>query len=140
MAHKGRYKPENPEKYRGDVTNIVWRSSWELRMFKRLDRDPNVVSWSSEEIVITYKDQSSGKMRRYFPDVAFKRSDGKKFLVEIKPLKETIPPTKTGKSERRFMTECVTYAKNRSKWAAAERWCEQRGYTFLLITERELGV
>lgn len=140
MAHKGRYKPENPEKYRGDVTNIIWRSSWELKMFKRLDRDPNVVSWSSEEVVITYNDMASGRMRRYFPDVAYKRRDGKKFLVEIKPKKETLPPTRQGKSEKRFMTECLVYAKNISKWESARRWCERYGYEFLIITEKELGV
>lgn len=140
MARKGRYKPENPSKYKGDVTNIVWRSSWELKLMKRLDRDKNVIEWSSEEIVIPYVDKSTGRLRRYFPDFYFKRVDGKCFVIEVKPKKETSPPSKTGKTDKRFMSECLTYAKNLSKWETAQRWCSERGWEFKLITETELGV
>lgn len=140
MAVKGRYVPRNPQKYRGDVTNIIFRSSWEAKLFRRLDNDPNVVEWSSEEIIIPYKDRSSGRFRRYFPDVWFRRRDGSEFLIEVKPLKETMPPTKDRKTEKRYMQECVTYAKNTSKWEAARRFCENRGWQFLIITERELGI
>lgn len=138
---KGLYRVENPEKYAGDPTRVVYRSSWELKLFKRLDRDKNVIEWSSEEIIIPYSDRSTGRLRRYFPDVYFKRKDGTKIVVEVKPLKETVPPKKDDrKTEKRFTAECLTYAKNFSKWEAARRWCAERGYEFKIITEKHLGV
>lgn len=140
MARKGRYRVENPEKYRGDPTNVWYRSSWELKVMRRFDRDPNVAAWGSEEVVIPYRDKASGRLRRYFPDFTMKRTDGKKFLIEVKPEKETRPPTRQGKTEKRFITECLTYAKNSSKWTAARKWCEDHGYEFVLITERQLGI
>lgn len=140
MAVRGKFRPKNPEKYAGDPTNICFRSSWEIKMMRRLDEDANVVSWSSEEIVIPYRDRTTGRLRRYFPDFHMKRRDGKEFLIEVKPLRETLPPTREGKSEKRFMAECVTYGKNLSKWEAAERYAAERGWEFLKITERELGI
>ena len=32
---KGRYKPINPSKYKGNPTNIIYRSSWELKLDNR---------------------------------------------------------------------------------------------------------
>ena len=140
MAVRGRFKPKNPEKYRGDVTQIVFRSSWEIKVMRRLDEDPNVVEWSSECVVIPYKDKSTGRMRRYFPDFYVRRRDEKCLIVEVKPAKESVPPVREGKSEQRFLKECLTYAKNQSKWEAAREWCGRRGWEFLVITERELGI
>lgn len=140
MAVRGKFRPKNPEKYVGDPTEIVFRSSWEIKMMRRLDEDKNVLAWSSEEIVIPYRDRTTGRLRRYFPDFWFRRRDGKEFLVEVKPLRETLPPERAGKSEKRFVAECVTYGKNLSKWEVASRFCRDRGWTFLKITERELGI
>lgn len=140
MAHKGKYRVQNLEKYRGDPTNVIYRSLWETKAMRRFDMDPNVVEWSSESIVIPYHDKSTGRLRRYFPDFYFKRRDGRCFLVEVKPLRETTPPTRNGKTEKRFLTECLTYVRNQSKWDAARRWCERRGWDFIVITERELGI
>lgn len=117
-----------------------YRSSWEIKVMRRFDRDPSVESWSSEEVVIPYRDKSTGRLRRYFPDFAMKRVDGKKFLIEVKPERETVPPVKTGKSEKRFISECLTYAKNASKWQSARKWCEDHGYEFVIITEKNLGI
>jgi hypothetical protein len=33
-AYKGRFSPKNPAKYNGDPMNIIWRSTWELRVMK----------------------------------------------------------------------------------------------------------
>lgn len=141
MAHKGFFKPRNPHKYNGDPTQIFFRSSWEIKMMRRLDEDDNVLSWSSERIIIPYRDRATGRLRRYYPDFWFKRYDQKMFIVEVKPLKETVAPVKTpGKSEKRFITEAKTFATNQSKWEAARRFCDQRGWEFLVITERELGI
>jgi hypothetical protein len=43
MSYKGWFRPKNPIKYKGDAANIVYRSSWELRVMKHLDIDPNVL-------------------------------------------------------------------------------------------------
>jgi hypothetical protein len=69
-----------------------------------------------------------------------KRVDGKEFLIEVKPLRETLPPVREGKSEKRFVAECVTYGKNLSKWEAAERYAEINKMKFIIITEKELGI
>ena len=37
MAVKNKYRPYNPEKYKGDPTNIIFRSSWEKIVFKYCD-------------------------------------------------------------------------------------------------------
>jgi hypothetical protein len=44
-----------------------------------LDKNPSVVSWSSEEIIIPYKSPADGKWHRYFVDfyVQIQTLDGK---------------------------------------------------------------
>jgi hypothetical protein len=46
---KGRFIPKNPQKYIGDSTKIIGRSSWEFMLFKWLDSTPAVMRWASEE-------------------------------------------------------------------------------------------
>ena len=60
------------------------------------------------------------------------------YLVEIKPDKETRPPTT--KNKKRFLVESKTFAKNMSKWTAAKNYCQLRGWQFKIITEYELGI
>jgi len=50
----GKYEPKNPEKYIGDVHNIIYRSSWELRFCIYCDNNDGIVKWSSEPVVIPY--------------------------------------------------------------------------------------
>ena len=54
MAYSGIYKVKNPNKYRGDFTNVVFRSGWELKVFIWCDNNPDIKEWSSEEVVIPY--------------------------------------------------------------------------------------
>jgi hypothetical protein len=140
---QGLYQLRNPQKYKGDPTCITYRSSWELKVFQKLDNSPSVLEWASESITIPYNDKASGRLRRYFPDiwVKIKSIDGKikTMIVEIKPKREAQPPERGTKTEKRFLRECLTYAKNISKWEAAGRYCKQRGWEFRLLTEEELG-
>ena len=140
---QGIYKPRNPEKYRGDAKNIVYRSSWECTYNFRLDIDPNVLEWSSEETVIRYLD-AQGKPHRYFVDYKVKRRVGDQIiteLIEIKPYKETIPPVLTeGKKTKTKIREIMTWDKNQRKWAAARKYCEVKGWNFRIVTEYELGL
>ena len=138
MAYSGRYNVLNPKKYKGDHTNVIYRSLWERDVFKWCDMNPKVKGWSSEEIVIPYYYEADKKYHRYFPDlkIIFKE---KTILVEIKPAKETTPPTGERRTKR-YITEVATYAKNQAKWKAAREYCRDRLWRFKLITEKELRI
>ena len=144
MYHKRRYKPIYPEKYEGDPTSIIMRSSWETRFALWCDRNPAIVKWSSEETIIPYRCHTDNRIHRYFVDfrIKVKQTDGsiKTYIVEIKPHAQTKPPEYPGRKTKRFITESLTFVKNQSKWKAAEQWCKDRGYEFKIITERELGI
>ena len=47
FTYKGRYIPENPKKYKGDPTNIIYRSSWEKQMMIYFDNNEHIVEWQS---------------------------------------------------------------------------------------------
>ena len=142
MAYKGKYQPSYPRKYKGDPTNIVYRSLWERKFMVYCDTSDSVLEWSSEETIVRYYDPISKKVRRYFPDflIKVKESDGsiKKYMIEIKPSKQTIPPPKPKRQTQKYIAEVYEYAKNQSKWEAAREWCADRGYEFKVITENEL--
>ena len=96
MSYKGKYKPRCPYKYKGDPTNIIYRSLWELKFKKYCDTTPSILKWSSEEIAIPYKSPVDNRVHRYFPDfyVKVRESSGKIVhkLIEVKPSKQTVPP------------------------------------------------
>lgn len=143
---QGKFTPKNPRKYKGDPTNIKFRSSWELTMMNRLDTDPNVLEWSSEETIIPYRSPLDNKIHRYFPDFKVKVIDRdgkhKTYLMEVKPLKQTQEPKKTptNKATKRYIHEVTTYLTNKAKWSAAESYCAKNGYEFLIITEQVLNI
>lgn len=141
---QGAYKIKNPEKYAGNPTNVYFRSSWELKFFNWADNNPSVVKWSSEEIVVSYVCPTDGKAHRYFPDnkIQIRGKDGnlQTYLVEIKPESQTIPPKPRERNNKRFLIEAGTYLKNRAKWQAAERYAKDRGWKFIILTEKHLGL
>lgn len=142
---QGFYSPVNPEKYSGDYKNIVYRSSYELRAFKWCDLTENIISWGSEEGWVPYRNPMTGKVHRYFPDlfIKIKESNGeiKKYLIEIKPKRQTIPPNPTPKKKTKtWLNEMATYQVNQAKWEAAEKFCKENGIIFKVITEQELGI
>ena len=145
---QGIYTPENPSKYLGDPSNIVFRSGWERIYFIKCDRNTNIVAWASEELIIPYYSTVDKRARRYFPDVLLhvRKEDGsiEKTLVEIKPYKETIKPVMpkrmTKKTRARMLEEHITYQRNMDKWEAASKYCAKHGMRFGLVTEYELGL
>ena len=138
-TYKGRYKPKNPDKYAGDVDNVVYRSGWERFVMKWCDENTNVTAWVSEEVVIPYICQTDKRPHRYFMDFAIQFTDGKKILVEVKPFKETQrPENKPGKRRQTLLNEGMTYIKNQSKWHAAKEYALDRGWHFEIWTEKEL--
>jgi hypothetical protein len=144
MYYKGHFKPKNPKKYRGDPTNIIYRSRWELVFMSFLDSNPNVIQWASEELFIPYKSPIDGKFHRYFPDFWVKKinKEGKQnvVIVEIKPFNQTQPPQKKDKPSKRYLYEVYEWGKNSSKWKAAKNFCDDRGWEFTIVTEKELGL
>jgi|TARA_B100002019_G_C21220914_1_gene574694 hypothetical protein len=137
MAYKGRYRVKNPEKYSGDHTQVIFRSLWERHCFRWCDVNPKVKSWSSEEVVIPYLYEVDKRPHRYFIDLKISFEDGKTILVEVKPDKETKPPTGSRRT-RKFMTEAATYVKNMNKWEAADNYAKDRGWEFQIWTEKTL--
>ncbi len=137
---QGYFKCRNLVKYKGNPTDIVYRSSWELKMMVYLDNHPDVIQWSSEEIRIPYRCITDGRAHTYFPDMWMKKSNGECLLLEVKPFIQTQPPREPKKKNRRYLKEVLTYGKNISKWKAAEAYCKARGWVFKLMTEHELGI
>jgi hypothetical protein len=144
MFHKRKYVPMFPEKYSGDPTCIIMRSSWETRFASWCDKNPSVIKWKSEETVVPYRCPTDDKLHRYFIDfqIQIRQKDGilKTYLVEVKPSAQTKPPIFPGKRTQRYITESYTYIKNQAKWAAADNYAKDRGWEFKIITEYELGL
>lgn len=142
---QGVYSVINESKYEGNASNVVYRSSWEKRTMIYLDSTPNVLQWSSEEVVVIYYNPTDQKYHRYFLDFKAKintPSGIKTLLIEIKPEAETvkpIPPKRnTRKAHSSYQTAIETYIKNQCKWEAASKYAKDRGWEFIVLTERQL--
>jgi len=143
-SYKGKYQPSFPQKYRGNHMNIIYRSLWERKFMAYCDRNENILEWGSEEIALPYRSPVDNRVHRYFPDfyIKVKETNGsiKKYLIEIKPKRQTIPPKNPGRQTPGYIREAYEYAKNQSKWEAAREFCADRGWEFKVITENELGI
>ena len=138
---QGIFKPTHMEKYKGhDLPRYL--SSWELKLFRWCDMNPNVLEWGSESIVIPYESPIDRKVHRYIVDavVKLKTATGiKKYLIEVKPYKQTIKPEQTpGKHKKTLLYEQLTYIQNQAKWEAAKFYAKKYGFEFTILTEREL--
>jgi|TARA_R100000482_G_scaffold13977_2_gene4166 hypothetical protein len=142
---KSRYKPEYPRKYKGDPNNIICRSSWERKFCRWCDLNENILEWGSEEFCIPYRSPVDRRVHRYFPDFIIKvreqTGDVKRYVIEVKPKKQTRPPVQTTKKRTKtYINEVKTYAVNEAKWKAADEWCKDRLLEFKIITEDQLGI
>ena len=142
-SYKGKFTPQNPQKYNGNPDNIIYRSSWELRCMKWFDDNPNIIWWSSEELAIPYYSPVDQRMHRYFPDfiIKVKRKDDTimTYVVEVKPEAQTKKPTQKRKTKQ-FVKESITYVVNQMKWKAADEFCHAHGWQFKIVTEKDLGI
>lgn len=138
----GYFTPLYPEKYIGDVKNIIYRSGWEKTACKWFDGNPSILFWNSESLVIPYFYTLDNKIHNYHIDFVAKiRSrDGvvKTYVIEVKPEKETLMPTT--KNKKRMLIEAQTYTKNQCKWKAAKAFCDERGLIFIVLNEYDLGI
>lgn len=143
MAYHGKFYPKNPAKYKGNISNIEYRSLWEKGFMKYCDDNPSIVRWNSEEVIIPYRSTADqGKLRRYFVDFWVKYQTGDEIIIEIKPFKETQPPAKparlTEQAKRRIVQELYTWQVNQDKWKAAMDAAQQKGWRFVVLTEKTL--
>ena len=141
---KGLYKIQNPKKYIGDPGRIIYRSSWELKFMKWCDSNPSVLEWGSEELAIPYISPKDNRVHRYFVDFYMKvqESSGKakKYLIEIKPAKFVQRPKIPARKTKQFLNEVMTWGVNQAKWKYATEFCEDNGWEFMILTEKELGI
>ncbi len=136
---QGVFVPINKEKFIG--TTAFYRSSLELKFMRFCDNNPNVIKWGSENVIIPYMSPIDNKAHRYFVDNFVVIKEGNittKYLIEIKPDKQTRPPAVKYKKKEHLIYEQATYAVNTSKWEAARKVCKQKGWEFLIITEKHL--
>ena len=142
MSYKGKYQPDNPKKYKGDPTNIIYRSLWERKFMKYCDLNENILEWGSEIMALPYRSPIDNRIHKYFPDfyIKVKESSGeiKKCIIEIKPKKQTVEPIPQKRKTKGYIYEVYEYAKNQAKWKAAEEFCKDRQWEFKVLTENEL--
>jgi len=127
-TNKGYFKPRNPAKYRGNPSNIIYRSGWELKLMLWLDGRSDVINWGSEEVVIPYRSPIDGRLHRYFVDFIVT-------TINKEGIKETTNPR-----NRKYISEVMTWGVNEAKWKAATEYCKDRGWKFQIFTEKELGI
>ena len=144
MSYKGKYYPSFPRKYKGDPTNIIYRSLWERKFMVYCDKNQNILEWASEEIAIPYRSPIDNRVHRYFPDfyMKVKETNGKikNYVIEVKPAKQTKPPAKPKRQTKGYIREAYEYARNQAKWKMAKEFCADRQWEFKVVTEKELGV
>ena len=143
MSYKGKYKPSNTRKYKGDPTKVIYRSLWERKFMVYCDTNENVLEWGSEERCLPCSSPVDNRVHRYFPDFYIKVKESnsiKKYLIEVKPKKQTSPPKKPRRQTKGYIREAYEYAKNQAKWKAAREFCADRMWEFKVITEIELGI
>ena len=144
MAYRGKYYPSFPRKYIGDPTNIIYRSLWERKFMVYCDKNTKILEWGSEEIALPYISPHDSRVHRYFPDFYIKVQENtgkiKRYLIEVKPLKQTTKPKKPKRQTKGYIREAFEYARNQAKWKAAKEYCADRMWEFKVLTEDELGI
>ncbi len=147
---QGYYKLNNTEKYIGDPTKIIYRSSWEHRFCCYCDLSPDIICWSSEPIGIPYRtpfDKPEHKGHLYYVDffVRVKKSDDVTvdYMVEVKPESILTKPNLTGQKPSiqqiaAHNDQLKKWIINKSKFDAAKEYARKMGYVFIVVTEKFL--
>jgi len=144
MSYKGKYIPNNPKKYKGNPSQVIYRSLWERKVMVYCDRNDKVIEWGSEEVIVPYRSPWDGKIHRYFPDfymkVEQKSGNVKKFLIEVKPKSQCKSPVKNPKRKtRNWYKQVKAWGINQAKWKSAEEYCKNKGMEFKILTEDHLN-
>jgi hypothetical protein len=109
---------------------------------KFCDTSSSILEWSSEEIQIPYFNSLDKKYHRYFVDfwVKIQERDGsiKCKLIEIKPHKQTQQPKPRARQTKSYLNEVKNWVINNHKWNAASKYCQDKNWEFLILTEKHL--
>ena len=137
---QGFFYPRNLDKFVGKENKAIYRSGLELEYFRILDKNPNVLKWGSEEVVVPYFFEN--KWHKYYVDlfVVFKFGESvKKYFIELKPYAQTVEPkVSKRKKQMSMLYEAKQWAKNQAKWKAAQSYAEKNGWEFHILTEKDL--
>ena len=161
--HQGNFIPRNKDKVLklNSQGGVYYRSSWELKIMNWLDGSERVTKWGAECITIPYQmthfDNGDVRVKthNYYPDFYYEMSlnDGitKKVIAEVKPKKEfnmvvllqegklEVPDASTKvKRLKNFEYDLKMAQKNRDKWNTMIRFCDKKGWEFIVITEDHL--
>lgn len=145
---QGYFRPRNPEKYLGDPSCIIMRSSWETRFCQWCDIHPQIVRWGSEPTYIPYHNPITKKQAKYFVDFYIEVKKGdllEKYLIEVKPNSQTKPPNqkllegnRTLKKIQSYNWQLKTYVVNKAKFEAAVQFAKSKGMKFAICDEKFL--
>ena len=137
---QGFFYPRNLDKFVSKDNKAIYRSGLELDYFRILDKNPNVLKWGSEEVVVPYF--FDNKWHKYYVDlfVVFKFGESvKKYFIELKPYSQTIEPkVSKRKKQMSMLYEAHQWAKNQAKWKAATEFAKKNGWEFRILTEKDL--
>ena len=144
MSYKGKYYPSYPKKYKGDPTNIIYRSLWERKFMVYCDKNERILEWGSEEIALPYRSPVDNKIHRYFPDfyikVRTKNGSLKKYIIEVKPKNQCTPPERNPKRRTGvWYNKVKTWGINKAKWKSATEFCLDNNMEFKILTEDHLN-
>ena len=103
-----------------------------------LDNTENVLQWASEPFAIPYQSPLDGRVHRYFPDFFIKlngeSNEVETLVVEVKPYSQST----IGKRKKLSLNEASVLAVNRAKWESAVEYCHSKGWTFRVLTEKDI--
>lgn len=99
---------------------IPYRSTWEQASIVHLEAQESVESLEYEALTIPYS--FGGVSKLYVPDFRITTTTGKVFLLEVKP--------------KKFLK---SDAQTQAKVSAALKFCDERGWGFVTISEAELA-
>jgi hypothetical protein len=138
---QGIYRPQNQDKFIGK--EAIFRSGLELNFFRFCDSNPNIIRWGSECVIVNYFDPVLARNRKYHIDNYVEIKEGniiKKYLVEIKPFKQTQEPKVTKKRKKaHLLYEQSQFKTNTAKWQYAREFAKKHGMEFIIITEKDLS-
>jgi hypothetical protein len=98
-----------------------YKSGLEEEFLNLLEEDTDVETFAYEPFKVPYF--WKGEWHNYIPDIRVNYIDGSTELWELKPANQTGPE----------------YEQNQCKWAAANNFCSNIGWDFVVLTEVGLG-
>ena len=137
---QGIFTPINKDKFMGSTA--TYRSGLELKFMRFCDNNTNVLKWGSENVIVPYISPLDGKVHKYYVDnfvIIREGSQIKKYLIEIKPSKQTQAPNTKYKKKEHLIYEQSAWIINQAKWNAAKELCKKKGFDFLILTEKHLN-